>query len=175
LSKRKRVFVIGLDCAPPRLVFDEWKAQLPNLARLQEEGIWGKLESCIPPITVPAWSCMLASKDPGQLGFYGFRNRADYSYEKLAIANASSVRQPRVWDLLSQSGKQVILVGVPQTYPARPVNGAMVTCFLTPDTKSPYTYPPSLKEEIEGGGGRVRPGREGVSNGRQEAGAGRDL
>ena len=144
------MFVIGLDCAPPRLVFDEWKEQLPNLARLQDEGIWGSLESCIPPITVPAWSCMLASKDPGQLGFYGFRNRADYSYEKLAIANATSVREPRVWDLLSRAGKQVILIGVPQTYPARPVNGAMVTCFLTPDTKSPYTYPAELKAEIEG-------------------------
>ncbi len=150
MKGNRKVFVIGLDCAPPRLVFDEWKAELPNLSRLQDEGIWGPLESCIPPITVPAWSSMLSSKDPGQLGFYGFRNRGDHSYEKLVIANATSVKEPRVWDLLSKAGKHVVLVGVPQTYPPRPVNGEMVTCFLTPDTKGAYTYPPALKAEVEG-------------------------
>jgi predicted AlkP superfamily phosphohydrolase/phosphomutase len=149
VTGKKRVFVIGLDCAPPRLVFDEWKAELPHLARLQDEGIWGPLESCVPPITVPAWSSMLSSKDPGQLGFYGFRNRADHSYEA-HIANATSVKEPRVWDLLSRAGKHVVLIGVPQTYPPRPVNGEMVTCFLTPDTKGAYTYPASLKAEVEG-------------------------
>lgn len=150
LSRSKKVFVIGLDCAPPRLVFDEWKEELPNLARMQDEGIWGALESCIPPITVPAWSSMLSSKDPGQLGFYGFRNRADHTYGNLTVANSTSVKEPRVWDILSDAGKQVVLVGVPQTYPPRAVNGAMVTCFLTPDTNSRYTYPSTLKNEIEG-------------------------
>lgn len=36
------------------------------------------------------------------------------------------------------------------TYPPKPVNGCMVTCFMTPDTKSQYTYPAGLKAEVEG-------------------------
>ena len=44
----------------------------------------------------------------------------------------------------------MILIGVPQTYPPRPVNGLMVTDFLTPSIESPYTYPPDLKAEIAG-------------------------
>ncbi len=145
----KKVLVIGLDCADPKLVFDLFKDELPNLRALMKEGIWGELESCIPPITVPAWSSMMTSKDPGQLGFYGFRNRRDYSYNGLYFANSSSVREDTVWDILSRKNKRVILLGVPQTYPPRSVNGLMVTSFLTPSTKGQYTYPPELRAEIE--------------------------
>ena len=152
MSRRKRVLVIGLDCAPPELVFEQWRDELPNFKRVMDDGVWGKLESCIPAITVPAWSSMMSSKDPGTLGFYGFRNRGDYSYEKNVLANSNTVKTDRVWDVLSRAGKRVITVGVPQTYPPRPVNGIQVGCFLSPSTKNPdrpYTYPASVMKEIE--------------------------
>ena len=39
----------------------------------------------------------------------------------------------------------------PQTSPPVPVNGELVSCFLTSDTRSdPYTHPASLRAEIEG-------------------------
>jgi len=152
MNRRKKVLVIGLDCAPPELVFDQWRDELPNFRRVMDEGVWGKLESCIPAITVPAWSSMMSSKDPGTLGFYGFRNRGDYSYEKNTLANSNSVKTDRVWDVLSRAGKKVITVGVPQTYPPKPVNGIQVGCFLSPSTRNPerpYTYPASVMQEIE--------------------------
>ena len=40
--KQPRVFVIGLDCAAPELVFDTWRDRLPNLRRLMENGIYGE-------------------------------------------------------------------------------------------------------------------------------------
>jgi predicted AlkP superfamily phosphohydrolase/phosphomutase len=145
----RKVFVIGLDCAEPTLVFERWRELLPNLRRLMEGGTYGELTSTIPAITVPAWSSMLSSRDPGWLGFYGFRNRADYSYERMTIATSRSVKADRVWDILSRAGKEVVVAGVPQTYPVSPVNGCMISSFLTPSTRSQYTYPASLKEEIE--------------------------
>jgi predicted AlkP superfamily phosphohydrolase/phosphomutase len=143
-----KVFVIGLDCAAPELVFERWQADLPNLTGLAEKGLWGDLESSTPAITVPAWSSMLSSKDPGVLGIYGFRNRADYSYDKMSIATGSAVRQKRVWDYLSEAGKTSVVVGVPQTYPVKPVNGCLISCFLTPSIQSEFAFPPSLKEEV---------------------------
>ncbi len=143
-----KVFVIGLDCAEPSLVFDRWRDDLPNLRRLMEGGTYGELTSSIPAITVPAWASMLSSRDPGQLGFYGFRNRADFSYERMTIATANKVKADRVWDVLSRAGKRVIVHGVPQTYPVKPVNGLMISSFLTPSTYSTFTYPASLKDEI---------------------------
>ncbi len=146
----KRVFVIGLDCGDPALVFDRWREHLPNFRRLMAGGTYGELTSTVPAITVPAWSSMLSSKDPGQLGVYGFRNRADHSYERMNIATSKLVKADRVWDVLSRAGKQVVVHGVPQTYPVKPVNGCLISSFLTPSTHSAYTYPAELKHEIPG-------------------------
>ena len=144
-----KVFVIGLDCLTPQLVFDRYLDRLPHFRRLMESGYWGKLRSCDPPITVPAWNCMMTSKDPGQLGFYGFRNRKDYSYDALYFANSLAVKEPTVWNLLSRKRKNSVLVGIPQTYPAKPLRGSLVTGFLAPDNESNYTYPEELKQEVE--------------------------
>jgi predicted AlkP superfamily phosphohydrolase/phosphomutase len=107
------------------------------------------LTSVIPPITVPAWSCMMASRTPGDLGVYGFRNRSDHSYDGLFIANGSAIKEPRLWDYATRRGKRSIVLGVPGTYPPRPLNGVMVTCFLTPSTEVQYTFPPMLRREVE--------------------------
>lgn len=140
--------VIGLDCAAPELVFGRYKDELPTLAALYRSGFHGELQSCIPAITVPAWSSMMSSKDPGTLGIYGFRNRRDYTYDNMFIATNSYVKEPRVWDIAGEAGKQVILVGVPQTFPIKPVNGITISSFLTPSLESGFTWPESLAERV---------------------------
>ncbi len=147
-KKPARVLVLGLDCASPDLVFNQFRDELPNLSRLAAGGTWGELESCIPCITIPAWSSMMSSRDPGVLGCYGFRNRADYSYDNLVTANGSAIKHPRLWDMIGAAGREVALIGVPQTYPPRPVNGHLVTDFLTPGTDSAFTYPAIFKQEV---------------------------
>ncbi|MFQ6089362.1 MAG: alkaline phosphatase family protein, partial [Candidatus Methanofastidiosia archaeon] len=52
-------------------------------------------------------------------------------------------------DILSKVGKRVCLLGVPPTYPPKPLRGNLVSCFITPDSQREFTYPPVLKEEIE--------------------------
>src|ERR1700759_3532213 len=142
-----KVMVIGLDCAEPTLVLERWRDRLPTLSGLMERGAYGRLTWLSPPITVPAWSCMMSSRTPGDLGIYGFRNRAGHGYDELFIANGTAVKAPRLWDLATRNGKRSIVLGVPGTYPPRPLNGVMVTCFLTPSTESQYTYPPMLRRE----------------------------
>jgi predicted AlkP superfamily phosphohydrolase/phosphomutase len=144
-----KVAVIGLDSAPPQFFFDQYRKEMPNLERLMSTGVVARLESTNPPITVPAWTAMMSSKDPGQLGFYGFRNRKDHSYDGYQFANGSLVKEPLLWDILGRAGKTSILLGVPQTYPPRQIQGSMVTCFLTPSTKNQYTFPNELKQEVE--------------------------
>ena len=139
--------VIGLDSAEPSLV-EAWRDELPTLSGLMDRGVHGRLTSVIPPITVPAWSCMMASRTPGDLGVYGFRNRSDHTYDGRFIADGSAIKAPRLWDLVGRAGGSSIVVGVPGTYPPRPLRGALVTCFLTPSVESSYTYPPGLKDEV---------------------------
>ncbi|HQK94357.1 MAG TPA: alkaline phosphatase family protein, partial [Armatimonadota bacterium] len=92
--------------------------------------------------------CMATSKDPGQLGLYGFRNRVDHSYTGLSIGTSLSVREPTLWDIAGASGLSSAVVGVPMTYPPKPLRGWLVSCFLTPSTQSGYTYPKTLRDEI---------------------------
>src|ERR1700726_2701005 len=103
-----KICVLGLDCAAPGIIFNDEK--LVNIRRLMANGIYGRLESVIPPITVPAWMCMTTSQDPGSLGVYGFRNRTDYSYSGLSVVNSSSIPQKAIWDVIGARGQNVVVV-----------------------------------------------------------------
>ena len=102
-----KILVIGLDCAAPELLFGD--ERLTHFRRLMQMGCYGRLESIIPPITVPAWMCMSTSQDPGSLGVYGFRNRTDYSYNGLGIVNSKSIQELAIWDQVSREGKRAVL------------------------------------------------------------------
>ena len=142
------LLIIGLDCMEPSLVFDQWRGDLPHLSRLMAQGSYGPLESSIPAITVPAWSCMMTGRDPGELGIYGFRNRRDRDYHTMAISDGRAVKFPRLWDWLGEAGWTVAVLGVPGTSPPYPVAGSLVSCFLTPSTAVPFTHPPELGDQI---------------------------
>jgi predicted AlkP superfamily phosphohydrolase/phosphomutase len=142
-----KILIIGLDCAAPELLFND--ERLPNFRRLMEGGCYGRLESVIPPITVPAWMCMTTSQDPGSLGVYGFRNRTDYSYSGLGMVNSRSIQEIAAWDQVAREGKRAIIIGVPPSYPPRKVHGICVGCFLTPDTtRDIYAYPAAVQDTI---------------------------
>lgn len=145
----RKVLIIGLDSASPQLVFDQFTSELPCLSMMMERGIYGELRSCHPPITIPAWMVMTTGKSPGTLGLYGFRHRKGYSYSDGWIATSQAVNEPTLWDILSAKGKEVCLVGVPPSYPPKPVKGCLLSCFITPDAAKTYTHPPGLKQEIE--------------------------
>jgi predicted AlkP superfamily phosphohydrolase/phosphomutase len=146
--RKKKVLVLGLDCASPDLVFQQFNTQLPHLKQLMSAGTWGVLRSSVPCITVPAWASMTSSRDAGVLGVYGFRNRADWGYSALKTADSSVLTVPRVWDILSKANLQSLVVNVPQTYPTKPLLGHLVTDFLTPNLESAFTYPAILRAEI---------------------------
>jgi len=145
----KKAFVIGLDCLAPQLLFSEYLKDLPAINALLKNSVWGRMESTLPPITCPAWASMVTGKDPGLLGIYGFRNRADYSYQKLQITTSQDVKEKAIWDIIAEDGKRSIVLAVPPSYPPKEINGIMVGCFLTPDGASEYAYPKALKSEIK--------------------------
>ena len=145
----KKLVILGLDCATPQLVFDKWKDDLPHLKSLMDKGVYAKLRSTIPPITVPAWTAMMTSKDPGTLGFYGFRNRAEYDYSSLYFANANYVKDKTIWNYMSRNRMASLVFGVPQTYPPKPLNGKLIASFLTPNKDVQYTWPDDIKSELD--------------------------
>jgi predicted AlkP superfamily phosphohydrolase/phosphomutase len=158
MQQGPRVVVIGLDCGTPKLLFDDLNSEVPTIAKLMGEGMYGDLASITPPITVPAWACAMTGRVPGQLGIYGFRNRKDTTYDGLSIAHSGSIKAPAVWDALGAKGMSTVLIGVPPSFPPPTTfPGWRVGCFLTPPSAERWAYPQELEVEIEeelGGSGR---------------------
>ena len=150
------MIVIGLDCAPPELVFERYRDSMPFVASLMDGGTWGRLRSSEPPITVPAWTCMVSGRDAGELGLYGFRNRVR-GETGLRLANGHDVRVKRVWDWLGENGYRVAPLFVPLTSPPVGVRGNMVSGFMHSGGDEAWCFPRSLESEIESRFGRYRP------------------
>jgi predicted AlkP superfamily phosphohydrolase/phosphomutase len=142
-----KTLVIGLDSAAPEILFAD--ERLTNFRRLMEAGCYGRLETVIPPTTVPAWMCMSTSMDPGSLGVYGVRNRADRSYDGIRIVGSESIQDLAIWDQLAREGKRANIIGVPPSFPPHQVNGICVSCFLTPDTQRTFTHPAAATNTIK--------------------------
>lgn len=145
----RRLFVIGLDCAEPDLIYNRWKDKLPAFSYIMRKGIYAHLESTIPAITVPAWISMVTGKDPGELGIYGFRNRKSHDYSELYVPNSRNIKEKAIWEYLDLYNKRSFLLGVPMTYPVKRINGIMVSGFLAPDTESDFTYPHGFRKDIK--------------------------
>lgn len=144
----RKILIIGLDSAPPEIVIDR-REEFPVFRRLIENGMFGRMRSSDPPITIPAWMIMSTGKDAGRIGIYGFRHRKDYSYDKMWIASSQTVKEKAVWDIIGEHGGQSCLVSIPPSYPPREVAGNLISCFITPDNEKEYTYPAELRQEIE--------------------------
>jgi predicted AlkP superfamily phosphohydrolase/phosphomutase len=142
-----KICVLGLEGAAPEVIFGD--ERLVNLRRLMDLGVYGRLQSVIPPSAVPAWMCMSTSQDPGSLGIYGFGDRTGHSYDQLGFANSASIKALAIWDQLAHQGKKSIVVGVPPNYPPRHINGISMGCFLTPEpVKNEFTHPASIKAKL---------------------------
>jgi len=143
-----RMLILGLDGATLDLVRPWAEAgQLPALKALMDHGAWGPLESTIPPMTSPAWPSFATGKYPAKHGVFDFVSAHSGS---LNVVNATAVRAPSLWELLSAHDKRVGVINVPVTFPPRPVNGFMISGLLSP-SGAQVTYPADLLERYEGG------------------------
>ncbi len=144
-----KVVVIGLDGATWELI-QPWidQGDLPTLARLQGEGAWGEMQSCVPYLSPPAWASAVTGVNPGKHNIYSFQRRLP---GEVTFVNetAKSRRAQPIWNMLRPSKRRVLLLNIPMTDPPDEVDGYMVAGFPHQD-KTGFTYPPELESELEG-------------------------
>jgi len=147
-KKGWKVLCLGFDGATLDLI-QPWvdAGKLPTFKRVMDSGSFGELESVIQPCSAQAWTSFMTGKNPGKHGIFGFRKQLPGSYRH-EFVNGGMVASQKIWDILSESGKQVVVMNVPLTYPPSPVNGCLVSGMDTPGTDSNFTYPPELKQEL---------------------------
>ena len=99
-------------------------------------------------MTPPAWMSISSGLAPASHGIYDFW---DYSQNtKGALTRPVTHRRggEAIWNILSEWGKQVIVANVPLTYPPEPVNGIMISGYMTPNLSAAFTFPAALKREV---------------------------
>jgi predicted AlkP superfamily phosphohydrolase/phosphomutase len=144
-----KLFIVGLDGGTFRFIKPLVEAgRMPNFGRLLREGVWGELESTIPPATPPAWSSFMTGKNPGKHGVFNFYVQPQGSYESELVSGAF-VRTRKFWEDLQEQGRFVVLMDIPLTFPPPSrMNGVMISGMPVPSEEAVFTYPPELHTEI---------------------------
>jgi predicted AlkP superfamily phosphohydrolase/phosphomutase len=147
--QKTKFLVMGLDGASFNLI-QPWldAGLLPNFRRLIEGGASGELDSCIPPVTMPAWRVYSTGKYPGKLGVF-WHQQLDPETLEVQTPNATFFKSRNVWDYLNSAGIRTGILGMPDTYPPQRLEGFLVAG--PPNSASDgYTYPAELQSVVEG-------------------------
>jgi predicted AlkP superfamily phosphohydrolase/phosphomutase len=107
------------------------------------------MNSCYPTVSNVAWSCFQTGRNPGGFGVFGFAELAPDM--ELRFPNASDLRSETIWQILSRADKRVISLGVPLTYPPKPIAGLLAGCFLAPALEK-AVYPDSFLPRLRAWG-----------------------
>lgn len=183
-NRNARLIVIGVDGLPPSLLERTIDAGLaPNLAALRGEGAWGALETLHPTASPPIWNSVATGRPPSEHGITGFTTSEYPGLRLSGIADPSALEFARpvldrvepmqrvpvssrsrrikaLWNLCSEAGIRVGVVGWMASWPAEAVDGFVVSdhAFFQQrhmgplrdvrrrEERSSYTHPPELLE-----------------------------
>ncbi len=141
-----RVIVIGLDGASWNIIEPLVRqGKLPVIEKIMKDGCYGDMESCILPVTFPAWKCYSTGKNPGKLGVYGF-HAVDFAGNRLILNNSTCFKGDEIWDIMGRNNLTCGVLDMPTTHPPKAINGFMVSRGAT--RSAGYTYPAELQKEL---------------------------
>jgi predicted AlkP superfamily phosphohydrolase/phosphomutase len=148
-----KLLIIGFDGATFDLITPWAEAgHLPNLARLMKQGVHGDLLSTLPPVTSPAWPTFMTGCNPGKHDVFDFIQPHGANF---TLVNSTRLKQPPIWQRLSEAKYRVGVINVPVTYPPQAVNGFMISGLLSPKSSN-ICYPADLINHYKPELGRYR-------------------
>ena len=156
---QKRVIILGFDGVEPSIIRDMIaKGELPNLAKLEQQGTFKELGSTNPPQSPTAWTSFTTCKNPGGHNIYDFIRRdprgpngpvpmvgtgklvasevdADGNLTKPAEAIAYRKGQA-FWQAADAQGLRCKIMAVPFCFPADELKQSQMLCGLgVPDIR----------------------------------------
>lgn len=145
MENNRRTVIIGLDGVPYELLKDfSEKGVMPNTKRLISMGTLKKMRSSIPAVSSVAWSSIITGVNPGEHGIFGFTDFPLHTY-RLSFPNFSQLKMPTFWE--NDNSKRYVIVNVPSTYPARDLNGILISGFVALDLEK-AVYPDSIIPDL---------------------------
>jgi predicted AlkP superfamily phosphohydrolase/phosphomutase len=106
--------------------------ELPELRQLMERGRFGLLSTSRPTFSPIIWTSIATGKPREDHGILGFSKKLE-GERKRRLYNSLDRKTKAFWDILSDFGRSVAVVGWWMTYPVEEVNGVMVAQVNTLD------------------------------------------
>jgi tetratricopeptide (TPR) repeat protein len=151
-----KVLLVGVDSADWD-VLDPLLAQgkLPHLARLRSQGAWATLESDVPTLSPLLWTTVVTGRPPDEHGVVDFVMLDPATGAQTPITS-SFRRVKALWNILTEAGMAVGVVGWWATWPAEPVEGVLVSDRVSfslfhyeqGERAQGVTYPPSYVDRV---------------------------
>ncbi len=124
---------------------------MPHLTSLLEEGTFAKMESSIPEVSSVAWTSIITGTNPGSHNVFGFTDIIDGSCA-LGYTSSRTIKADPFWK--KDDNARNLIMNVPQTYPALPMNGVMVAGYVALDIEK-AVYPPKKVSFFQENGYRI--------------------
>src|SRR3990167_5435969 len=143
----KKALIIGLDGVPYTLM-TKFIADgiMPNTAALVKTGTLRRMTTSLPEVSSVAWTTFMTGVNPGKHGIYGFMDLRPGTYD-MFFHDFKFVKGETMWEFLGKNSKRSIVVDVPSTYPARELNGLLISGFVAIDLRK-ATYPQSYVPQL---------------------------
>ena len=162
--------MLGFDGVEPTIVDAMMTAgELPNLAKLRDQGIYERLGSSNPPQSPTAWSSFATCKNPGNHGVYDFLRRNPETYvpglgfgvtKQPELAPDGGLVTPAAfvnyrkgdtfWAVANSKGVRCKLLVVPFAFPAEQLTNSSMLCGLdTPDIRGTQSWYFSLSDQFK--------------------------
>ncbi|HRA67817.1 MAG TPA: alkaline phosphatase family protein, partial [Caldilinea sp.] len=151
--RRRKVMLVGLDgLTLQRLLPLAAAGKLPAFSHLLRIGAHGILTSVTNMTTGPTWASFSTGCNPERHGIYhDFHHRCN-GYQ-LEPTTGRHLQVAPLWEIASDTGKSVVVLNVPMSYPAQPVNGVMLAGIDAPSEHAPgFEHPHGVYRALKGAG-----------------------
>ncbi len=152
MAGSRRVAVFGLDGVPytqlTRLID---AGVMPRIAEIVRKGGLTPMTSVQPPVSSVAWTSFMTGSNPGRHGIFGFTDLQP-GRRAVRLPSFDDIAAPVLWTRYPE--RRFIVVNLPFTYPARPLNGVLIAGFVVPDFDK-SVYPRSLIPRLRARGYRT--------------------
>src|SRR5258705_12450045 len=140
--QKPRLLLIGWDAADWKVINPLLEAgQMPNLARLIQEGVHGNIATIYPALSPMLWTSIATGKRAYKHGIHGFSEPLPDGSGVRPISLLSR-KTKAVWNILNQTSHRSIVVGWWPSHPAEPLDGVMVSNHFPQPVGEPGHLPP---------------------------------
>ncbi len=146
--KTNRACVIGLDGVPYGMIVElARRGVMSTMARLMDIGKIHRMKASLPEISAVSWTDFMTGTNSGSHGIFGFTDFKPKSYA-VRYPNFLDVKVPTIWDRLGAKGKKSVVINQPSTYPARKIEGVLISGFVALELAK-AVWPMSYRAALE--------------------------